>query len=392
VIVERKRNSISALARTALGGVFGGEAIEAGSARNHENPPIRALPTRGMSASPLERDGLVVPVTLADIAREAGTSPSTASRALSGRGYVSEAARDRLLAVADRLGYVPNASARTLKHQRSRVVGVVLSDLDNQFYARLAAGIEQVLRAASYQMMVLGDNNEPAEEVEGARTFLAMRAPGVIMTPVGSGAIELLRSQGTAVVEVDRRLASVPCDAVLIDNERGAREATMHLAGLGHTRIALLGVETSWTSDAGRLRGYRTGLRNARLALDEDLVVRIPPHARDIEPRIEALIDDHAPTAIFAANNTLAEHVWQVLRRRGLRIPHDISLVGFDDVPWMAMVDPPITVVEQPTLELGRHAAKLLLRRLGGPALAPAVEILQPRLVVRGSTGPAQSS
>jgi LacI family transcriptional regulator len=331
------------------------------------------------------------PVTLADIAREAGTSPSTASRALNGSGYVSEAARDRLVAVANRLGYVPNASARTLKQRTSRVVGVVVSDLDNQFYARLAAGIEQVLREANYQMMVLGDNSEAAEEVEGARTFLAMRAPGVIMTPVGSDATELLRSRGIAVVEVDRRLAGVPCDAVVIDNERGGREATMHLVGLGHRRIALLGVETDWTSDAGRLSGYRTALRNAGIEFDKRLVVRIPLHSPDTEMRIEALLDEGAPTAIFAANNTLAEQVWHVLRRRGLRIPADVSLVGFDDVPWMGMVDPAITVVEQPTLELGRRAALLLLRRLDGPTLEPAVEILQPRLVVRGSTGPARS-
>jgi LacI family transcriptional regulator len=331
----------------------------------------------------------VQPVTLADIAREAGTSASTASRALNGRGYVSEAARDRLIAVADRLGYVPNASARTLKHRQSRVVGVVVSDLGNQFYARLTAGIEQVLREASYQMMVLGDNNEALEEVAGARTFLAMRAPGVIMTPVGSDATELLRSQGVAVVEVDRRLAGVPCDAVVVDNERGGREATLHLAGLGHRRIALLGVETDWTSDAGRLKGYRTGLRTAGLPYDRRLVARIPLHSPDTEARIEALLDDGGPTAIFAANNTLAEQVWRVLRRRGLRIPADVSLVGFDDVPWMEMVDPGITVVDQPTLELGRRAARLLLRRLHGPMLAPAVEILQPHLVERGSTGPA---
>jgi LacI family transcriptional regulator len=345
-----------------------------------------------MSASPREPEPqLAQPVTLADIAREAGTSPSTASRALNGSGYVSEAARDRLVAVANRLGYVPNASARTLKQRTSRVVGVVVSDLDNQFYARLAAGIEQVLREANYQMMVLGDNSEAAEEVAGARTFLAMRAPGVIMTPVGSGATELLRSRGIAVVEVDRRLADVPCDAVVIDNERGGREATMHLVGLGHRRIALLGVETDWTSDAGRLNGYRTALHNAGIEFDERLVVRIPLHSPDTEMRIEALLDEGAPTAIFAANNTLAEQVWHVLRRRGLRIPGDVSLVGFDDVPWMGMVDPAITVVEQPTLELGRRAALLLLRRLDGPSLDPAVEILQPRLVVRGSTGPARS-
>ncbi|HEV7639752.1 MAG TPA: LacI family DNA-binding transcriptional regulator [Gaiellaceae bacterium] len=345
-----------------------------------------------LSASrPEPEQELTQPVTLADIAREAGTSASTASRALNGRGYVSDAARDRLVAVANRLGYVPNASARTLKQRTSRVIGVVVSDLDNQFYARLAAGIEQVLREADYQMMVLGDNSEAAEEVAGARTFLAMRAPGVIMTPVGAHGAELLRSHGIAVVEVDRRLAGVPCDAVVIDNERGGREATMHLVGLGHRRIALLGVETDWTSDAGRLSGYRTALSNAGIAFDQRLVVRIPLHSPDTEMRIEALLDEGAPTAIFAANNTLAEQVWHVLRRRGLRIPGDISLVGFDDVPWMGMVDPAITVVEQPTLELGRRAALLLLRRLDGPTLAPVLEILQPRLVVRGSAGPARA-
>ena len=339
-----------------------------------------------MSAA--EEQGSRSHVTLADIAREAGTSASTASRALSGRGYVSDSVRDRLLAVADRLGYVPNASAQTLKQRTSRVVGVVVSALDNQFYAGLAAGIEQVLREANYQMVILGDSSDEREEVAGVRTFLAMRAPGVIMTPVGSEASRLLRAHGTAVVEVDRRLASVPCDGVVIDNERGGREATMHLIGLGHQRIALLGVDTDWTSDAGRLKGYRTALRNAGIPFDRRLVASIPLHSPDTEARIEALLDAASPTAIFAANNALAEQAWRVLRRRGLRIPADISLVGFDDVPWMEMVDPPITVVDQPTLELGRCAARLLLRRLhGGPTLPPAVEVLQPHLVVRGSTG-----
>jgi LacI family transcriptional regulator len=330
------------------------------------------------------------PVTLADIAREAGTSASTASRALSGRGYVSDPVRDRLLAVAERLGYVPNASAQTLKQRTSRVVGVVVSALDNQFYAGLAAGVEQVLREANYQMVLLGDNSDAGEELAGVRTFLAMRTPGVIMTPVGSEASRLLLAHGAAVVEVDRRLASSPCDAVVIDNERGGREATMHLIGLGHRRIALLGVATEWTTDAGRLKGYRTALRNAGIPFDKRLVARIPVRAPDTEARIEALLDSASPTAVFAANNELAEQAWRVLRRRGLRIPDDVSLVGFDDVPWMEMVDPQITVVDQPTIELGRSAARLLLRRLhGGPSLAPEVDVLQPRLLVRGSTGPA---
>jgi DNA-binding LacI/PurR family transcriptional regulator len=238
-------------------------------------------------------------------------------------------------------------------------------------------------------MVLLGDNSDPEEEVAGVRTFVAMRTPGVIMTPVGDAATRLLRSQGTAVVEVDRRLSTEPGDAVVIDNERGGREATMHLVGHGHRRIALLGVDTDWTTDAGRLKGYRTALRNAKIPYDRRLVASIPVRAPDTEARIEQLLDGAGPTAIFAANNALAEQAWRVLRRRGLRIPHDVSLVGFDDVPWMEMVDPPITVVDQPTLELGRSAARLVLRRLhGGPLLPPAVEVLQPRLVVRGSTGP----
>ena len=332
---------------------------------------------------------IVQPVTLADIAREAGTSASTASRALSGRGYVSAAARGRLLAAADRLGYVPNASARTLKQRTSRVIGVVVSDLSNQFYARLAAGVEQTLREADYQMMVLGDNSERDEELAGARAFLAIRAPGVIMTPVGSDAADLLTAQGVAVVEVDRRLARGGADAVVIDNEGGAYQATTHLIGLGHRRIALLGIDTEWTTDAGRLAGYRAARADAGLAADDELVVRVPVHAEDAFERIEELLRDHAPTAIFAANNLLAECAWRVLRARGLRIPEDVSLVGFDDVPWMEMVEPGITVVAQPTLELGRSAARLLLRRLEEPGLPPAVECLQPALVARGSTGPA---
>ena len=250
-------------------------------------------------------------VTLADIARAAGTSPSTASRALSGHGYVAEDVRKRLVAAADRLGYVPNASARTLKQQTSRVVGVVVSDLGNHFYGGLAAGIEQVLR-----------------------------------------------------------------------------EAVQHLIELGHRRIALLGVDTDWTSDVGRVEGYRAAHLAAGLPVDEELIVRIGFHDPAAESRIDDLLARHHPTAVFAANNLLAEQAWRVIRARGLALPTDISLVGFDDVLWTAMVSPAITVVAQPTLDLGRRAASLLLRRIAEPASAPTVELLQPRLVVRGSSGP----
>jgi len=326
------------------------------------------------------------PVTLADVAREAGTSASTASRALSGRGYVAPDVRKRLLEVADKLGYVPNLSARTLKQRTSRVVGVIVSDLSNQFYAALAAGIEQALREADYQMLLLGDNSEAAEELAGARTFLSMRAPGVIMTPASGSTAELLSSRGVPVVEVDRRLAANSCDAVVIDNERGAREAVSHLLELGHTRIALLVARTTWTTDAGRLEGYRSALAEAGVRVDRRLVLKIETHDAAAASRIDTLVQTEKPTAIFAANNVLAEQAWRVLRRRDLEIPSDVSLVAFDDVPWMEMVQPPITAVRQPAYEMGRRAALLLLRRLDDATAGRTVEVLQPELVVRGST------
>jgi len=330
----------------------------------------------------------VRPVTLADIAREAGTSASTASRALSGRGYVSDNVRGRLLEIADRLGYVPNASARTLKQRTSRVVGVVVTDLENQFYAGLSAGIEETLRASGYHMVLVSANGSSGEEAAGARTFLALGTPGVILTPATRDAAALLLRHRIPVVEVDRQLAGDPCDAVVVDNARGARDATAHLLQLGHRRIALLVVDTEWTSDAGRLHGYVEAHDAAGVPVDEHLVVRVSPGAQDTEARIGALLDVEAPTAIFAANNQLAEHAWHVLRRRGLQLPGDVSLIGFDDVPWLEMVSPSISTVAQPTVEMGRRAARLLLRRIERPVSERVVEVLQPWLVPRASSGP----
>jgi LacI family transcriptional regulator len=292
---------------------------------------------------------------------------------LSGRGYVAPAVKKRLLATADRLGYVPNLSARTLKQRTSRVVGVVVSDLGNQFYAALAAGVEQTLRESGYQMLLLGDNSDAAEELTG-------------VTPASNTAADLLVARGTPVVEVDRRLATSSCDAVVIDNERGARDAVGHLLQLGHERIGLLMAKTTWTTDAGRLQGYRAALAAAGVKIDRRLIVKIATHAPDVTARIAALLDER-PTAIFAANNQLAEQAWQLLRTRKLAIPRDVSLVAFDDVPWMGMVQPAITAVAQPTFEMGRRAALLLLRRLEDPTCGRTVEVLEPRLVIRGSTG-----
>lgn len=324
--------------------------------------------------------------TIADLAREAGVSRSTASRALTGRGYVAAPVRQRISEAADRLGYVPDAVARSLRHQSSRSIGVLISDLRNPFYAELATAAEQRLRSRGYHMIVANSDGLTEEEEEAARLFSASRVPGAIVAPVSSAASVRLSDLGLAVVEVDRRMGDG--DAVLLENEAGALEATRHLLGLGHRRIGVLLGETTWTG-AERLAGHQTALAEAGLHVRDEDVKRSTFSPDDAERATRELLDGSPDvTAIFATNNVLAEGAIGEIQRRGLRIPDDLSVVAFDDVHWMSIVQPGITAVAQPIAEIGRRAADLILDRLAGTAPSGSVVVrLPPTLIIRGSTG-----
>jgi LacI family transcriptional regulator len=282
---------------------------------------------------------------------------------------------------------VPDDIARSLKRRTSRLVGVVISNLRNQFYADLAAGIEQVLGEAGYQMVLVNDDGDRDRERQGARTLLAMRVPGAIVTPLSPEAGALLTAQGVRVVEVDRQMAQDQCDAVLVDSEHGARAATTHLLELGHRRIAFLIDELEWTTGAGRLAGYRAALRAAKVRYDPKLVVRAGFSAGNAATALAALLDEQPDvTAVFAANNLVASETWQELRRRGSRVPQDVSVVAFDDLPWMSMVEPPVSAVSQPVVAMGARAAEVLVARLTGELTGePRTVWLAPTFAPRAS-------
>lgn len=326
--------------------------------------------------------------TLADVATAARVSRSTASRALSGNGYAAPEVKRRVRDAAERLGYVPDANARSLKARTTRTVGLLVSDLRNPFYAELAAGASTVLRAEGYTIVLLDDAGNTGEEIAAARTFLALRTTGVLLTPVSSTATDQLLDGGLPVVEVDRQFSAGQCDAVLIDNESAARELTDHLIALGHRRIVLVIDEVEWTTGVGRLRGYLDALSEAGLPTDDRTVLRCgfdrEALARDLSARLDAA---EPPTAVFAANNLLAETVWRQLRRHGLHIPSDVSLVAFDDAPWMSLVEPGVTTVSQPAYDLGVEAAGLLLSRIR-TARRRSTVLLGTNLLERASTGP----
>jgi LacI family transcriptional regulator len=308
---------------------------------------------------------------------------------MSGQGYVAEPVRERVRAAATRLGYVPDAVARSLRHRSTRAVGVLISDLRNPFYADLAVGVEGTLRARGYHMILANSDGLDDEEQAAATLFQASRVAGVVLAPVSARATRQLVDAGVAVVEVDRQLAPGECDAVLVENEAGAFAATRHLLELGHRRIALLLGELGWMTATERLAGYRAALASHGVAFDEALVPRSSFSPADAARVTAELLDRQRDvTAIFATSNVLAEGAIAEIQRRGRRIMTDLSLVAFDDVPWMRLMHPPISAVAQPTIALGQAAAELLLDRLDGTAPAePVVRRLETSLVLRGSTG-----
>ncbi|MPV36644.1 substrate-binding domain-containing protein [Georgenia subflava] len=325
-------------------------------------------------------------VTIRDVAEAAAVSRSTASRALTGNGYVAEAVRGRVHDVAQALGYVPDATAQHLRRRVSNSLGLVVSNLANPFYAELAAGAARQARHRGYTMMLI-DDGAPTGDPATARALVQMRVAGAILTPVSPDLGAYLREHDIPTVEVDRQFAEGLSDAVVVDNTRGARQVTTRLAELGHRRIALFIDETHWTTGRDRHAGYRQALEEAGIRPDPALVVSSGWDVDVARARAAALLaDPDHPTAVFAANNVLAEGVWRASADLGLTIPDDLSLVSFDDAPWMSMVTPGITAVAQDAVAIGSAAVDLLLDRLAAPDAPPRTEVVPALVVRRGST------
>lgn len=325
--------------------------------------------------------------TIKEVAETAGVSRSTASRALSGTGYVAENVRSRVRQAAKELGYVVDATARSLKQQSSRLIGVVVSDLRNPFYSGLAAGAARACRAAGYTMVLLDDRGHDDDETSAAETFVALRVAGVVGTPVSAALTDFLARHRIPVVEMDRRFAEDSVSAVVVDNRAAARSSTEHLLALGHRRIALLLDETAWTTGRDRAAGYADALEASGLEIDPGLTV---PTGWDVEAAraaaIELLQRPERPTAVFAANNLLAEGAWRAAAELGIEIPAEVSLVAFDDAPWMSMVTPGITAVSQDAEAIGAAAVGALVEDLAGAGRGPQTVVVPTRMIHRGST------
>ncbi len=332
-------------------------------------------------------------ITIKDVAKEAGVSLATTSRVLSGRGYSSEESRRKVHQAVRRLGYTPNDLARKLKQTRTDTIGLMITDIINPFYSFLASGVLDTARKLGYHVIVCATDEEPELEREYLNVLMKQRAAGVIAVPTGQNidhwqkAIKL----GTRIVFVDREIEGLTeNDVILVDNEQGASDAIDYLIKNGHQRIGIITGPLSTTTGRGRLNGYLKTLQKYDIPICDELIKIVSFKGESGLKAASALLDlPRPPTAIFAANNALAEATIHVIRQRQMEIPRDISLVIFDDVPWASLTNPPITAVYQPTYLLGRYGMEHLDRILNDDSPRPRQKIvLGTELIIRESCSP----
>nr|WP_315189249.1 LacI family DNA-binding transcriptional regulator [uncultured Albidiferax sp.] len=326
--------------------------------------------------------------TLAEIATAAGVSTMTASRAINDQPGVSRSTRDAILKLAHNMGYVANRSAQKLSGGRSRVIGLLASDLGNAFTSSLVSGAVQAVAAAGNEVLIYSLLDRAQRPNDNVLQLLQQFTDGVIaILPYQFGFVESLSAAQVPVVTIDQHTEHAEFPSIAADSYGGARSAMLHLAELGHRRIAFITGDERMNSARDRHRAYDDAVAILGLERDPALVLSGDyslGSGRTAAQQLLAL--PVRPTALFAANDLSAFGAMAVLQTAGLRVPQDISVVGFDDLEAASLVHPGLTTVRQPINEMGRAAANTLLALIAGLDVATQQVSLPTELVVRAST------
>jgi LacI family repressor for deo operon, udp, cdd, tsx, nupC, and nupG len=334
-------------------------------------------------------------VTLLDVARLAGVSTATVSRALEKPQSVAQTTRARVIEAVAGCGYTPNIVARNLRRQETRLITILLADVTNPFFNEIVRGVEQVARENGYSVLLADSENDPGQENAYGRLLATKRTDGMILLngrlPVGLR-LPPEESMDAPIVVACEYLPNVDLPTVQIDNIAAAKQLTQHLLQLGHRGIGFITGPVWNVLSRDRLHGYRDAILECGLTFDQALVVNGDFSIRSGIAATESLLNlPSSPTAIFASNDEMAFGAIRAVRDAGLRVPEDISVAGFDDIRFAAFVDPPLTTVRQPGLEIGRRAMALLVKILSGERVADRRMVLPTELIVRGSTAAPRS-
>lgn len=354
------------------------------------------------SASKRKRD-----VTVADVAERAGVAKATASRALGGYGQVSDANRERVFAAAAALGYRPNELARSMNTGRTKTIGIIVGEIENIYFSLAMRGISDAAREAGYDVILINTDEQVQKEIDAVRVLLDKRVDSVIISPASAYATDHLQDildSGRPLVLLDRNLPDIDAPAVETEMTEATEAATRLLLEAGHRRIAFIsalqtdgprftGFPLGVSSVAQRISGMMSALDQAGVDVDPELLrfqADGPRRTHDIVAELLAL--PAPPTAFIASDGPIMLNVLRALRSLGVACPEEVSLIGFDDLDWSALVDPPLTVIGQPIYEIGREAALVALRLMGVDAPAPSASRLPATLIVRESVAPPPDS
>jgi LacI family transcriptional regulator len=325
-------------------------------------------------------------VTISDIARKAEVSASTVSRVLSGMAKVSEAKREAVLNAVSELNYQPNVFARGLASGRSMTIGVLTQNFGSPFYDAIIQGVVQGLNQTGYFPIFADGQWQLDIELVAIRAMVRRQIDGLIVLGGFLATDEIVQLTGEIpLVMVARRTPSSERNCVCVSNTEASYLATQHLIELGHRRIAHICGQFDHPDAQDRQQGYLKALEDAGIELAPELIIEGNFRRQSGVLAVEMLLSNRSSfSAILAANDQMAYGARLALFRRGIRVPEDLSLVGFDDEPAAAFMIPPLTTVRQPAVEMGREAARIMLARLKGASISPAN--LKAQLVVREST------
>ncbi|KQO97637.1 LacI family DNA-binding transcriptional regulator [Leifsonia sp. Leaf264] len=334
------------------------------------------------------------PATIRDVAREAGVSVAVVSRVINeGSGPVAVATRAKVVEVIEQLGYQPRAAARELQQRGSTTIGLVLADLTNPFFARLADRVVWEARARGIHVVLLTTQEDEHLEAESIETLIGRSVGSVIATPTGGNADRWRRliDLGVHVVFVDREIEELPeADVVTIRNDQSAEVTTSHLIELGHERIAFISGPLTTSTGRSRVAGFRHAMTDAGLPVDDRLIRAIPFRGDTGGDAVSALLAlPDPPTGIIVGNTAQVRSSLRRIKQVGIRVPEDLSVVVFDDNPWTELVSPPLSVIRQPIDMLASHSVDVAVGRMRGAFTEPPRRIeIDAEFVQRSSAAP----
>lgn len=328
-------------------------------------------------------------VKIKDVADAAGVSTATVSRVLANKPHVRQEVKERVMEVVNELNYRPNRVARSLRSRKSSIIGLIVSDIENPFFQQVSRAVEDAAHEMGYSVMLCNNDENPDKEKKYLHLIRDENLAGVILSPTRQTADNFsdLSDLNVPMVVIDRRVSNAEIDNILIDNVQSAHTLATHLIEHGYRRIGgIFGIGS--TTGRERREGYMQALKDHDIERSSDLVKYANPREEDgFNTTMKLLQLPERPDAILTSNSLLAAGALRALRESKIAIPDEIALVSFDETTWSRLVIPALTVIEQPTYEIGRTATELLIKRIQDPTRSNREVTLKAQLIIRQSCG-----